>query len=1298
MSSTNKYQALITQLQKNDPNFVYLDLKDIDLTILQLEEIASKIQNNDFIGNVSWGKMPNSSSDFIQKIENKIILNNQNYKQHPSDFIHGLLSLHSYIDSKTQEKVTLEKAKYNQYLEDWKIFKIFSESKIGRYYAVAYVNDKTKQIVFAHRGITFEGWDLLKPDSPLKTHLKSILGGQIVAQQAAAYQTTQEITEYAKKHDYNLSFTGYSLGAWFAELSLYFAHQDFNYYKGKAITFDSPGSAKVIGSFKPNIISHKTHFDIRNLDITTYLSAPNFVNTSNSHIHKAYRLFPEITATEYSSKIINTLNKAIPIKNYISLLSLSSDLLTSMLDAFDPETGRPIKYEQIIDWPCIKYEPKDNTLGDKLFYFVPVNNTIKDLASDLADRGITATTLGSFLEVINQFVSGNVAIEQILEVYKHLENPEQLKGKNQFELSYQGHYRSQEVNLSEDVANINDKRNGDWYLCQLAELNLEVKEIPNLARKQLKIIKEQYEIEHKNDKDYIFIKSSNIKVDDLREQILRLVEVSHEAKKILKDRNVYSAGYIGSVNSNLPILSIHNLIHREEAFKQIDNALSKNSYVAISAFAGTGKTTLAKDYGRKQRDEAKKIVRFINADSAYKINEAYRQLAKELAIYITDKKEGEIIRLVCNKIANLNSNTLFIFDNVEAYKDIELYINGIMNIPKDKVQTIITTKNNKLSDDITNIELKPFNIKTAITYLENSLGNRFNNEDINDLIEELGNKDEVLPYSLSKAVAYFKKNKLLKVKDYLNFLRNNKDEQPETILLLEILEKSPVAWQMLQYSAYLDPDFISIDIFKKLFLVSEEKLQEPIKRLEELSLMNLIRQDEQAGLQLHGLVQFAVKRYADRHKEHAIDKKEVFVRLIEVLDNLFPSVTNEPSKDWENAKLIYPHVIKILNIHKLSKASLYKKVGYYNDHILCKFKESLEYHEEALKRYRVLYSGNHPYIVISLKNIGIAYQKLGQFSKALEYLEEALKIRQALYQADHPDIANSLNNVGLVYKDLDNISKGLEYFKKALEMKQKLYQIDHPTIITSLNNVNTVYDKLNHISKELRYKEEAFRMIKILYKGNHHYIILSFIDIGTVYRKLGDISKAKELHKQAYLMYVQTLGLKHSHTKNLESYIKIIAPKFIRNNETREFILQRGDFEEITLEVKQKIQKKVLNKIYTNAAKGKWSTGKFRFLGIWGAASYLCDKYLAKQLRDLSSAKNIETAKMLCFEAICLGAINHPNKDFICAVEFTKAYPELTQKITTEHPEYFIDGSILRACINDEAILNKLLQPLNSNS
>lgn len=81
----------------------------------------------------------------------------------------------------------------------------------------------------------------------------------------------------------------------------------------------------------------------------------------------------------------------------------------------------------------------------------------------------------------------------------------------------------------------------------------------------------------------------------------------------MKNRNAYSVNYTGSISSNLPTLSVYNLIRRENAFKQIDNALSKNSYVTISAFAGTGKITLAKDYSRKQIDDAKKIVCFINA-------------------------------------------------------------------------------------------------------------------------------------------------------------------------------------------------------------------------------------------------------------------------------------------------------------------------------------------------------------------------------------------------------------------------------------------------------------------------------------------------------------------------------------------------------------------------------------------------------------------------------------------------------------------------------------------------------------
>ncbi|WP_225981286.1 hypothetical protein [Rickettsia japonica] len=58
-------------------------------------------------------------------------------------------------------------------------------------------------MVLTSRGTTFEKLDLLKINSPFKAHFKSILGGQIVAQQAAAYEATKEITKYAEENNYN---------------------------------------------------------------------------------------------------------------------------------------------------------------------------------------------------------------------------------------------------------------------------------------------------------------------------------------------------------------------------------------------------------------------------------------------------------------------------------------------------------------------------------------------------------------------------------------------------------------------------------------------------------------------------------------------------------------------------------------------------------------------------------------------------------------------------------------------------------------------------------------------------------------------------------------------------------------------------------------------------------------------------------------------------------------------------------------------------------------------------------------
>ncbi|WP_103897439.1 hypothetical protein [Rickettsia fournieri] len=105
--------------------------------------------------------------------------------------------------------------------------------------------------------------------------------------------------------------------------------------------------------------------------------------------------------------------------------------------------------------------------------------------------------------------------------------------------------------MSVDIANTNNKDSSDWYLAQLSKLSIDKKEIPNLIKQQLKVIKELYEIKPQYGKYYIFTNLPKVKVDDLREQILRLIEVSREAKEVLEDCNAYTPNESIKVTENI---------------------------------------------------------------------------------------------------------------------------------------------------------------------------------------------------------------------------------------------------------------------------------------------------------------------------------------------------------------------------------------------------------------------------------------------------------------------------------------------------------------------------------------------------------------------------------------------------------------------------------------------------------------------------------------------------------------------------------------------------------------------------
>lgn len=94
------------------------------------------------------------------------------------------------------------------------------------------------------------------------------------------------------KKGYQLSFTGHSLGAYLAVLSVFYAHKDHDYFNVNAVTFESPGSIEMIKKMNTNVVAER--IALSEYDIVNYVSYPNLINTLDKHVGTLYHIKPKV--------------------------------------------------------------------------------------------------------------------------------------------------------------------------------------------------------------------------------------------------------------------------------------------------------------------------------------------------------------------------------------------------------------------------------------------------------------------------------------------------------------------------------------------------------------------------------------------------------------------------------------------------------------------------------------------------------------------------------------------------------------------------------------------------------------------------------------------------------------------------------------------------------------------------------------------------------------------------------------------------------------------------------------------
>jgi len=321
----------------------------------------------------------------------------------------------------------------------WKLLTTASNSKNG-YFGIAYLHPKYQQVVIAHRGTDSNNLVTLIKD--VDTDIRGVLFNKFVDQMSSAITFANKVVSVLQKiHqenkvDFELFFTGHSLGGWLAQITAFTTENlevigstflkkqkiqqreqhpsrtvqeiqdvqkvglaqinplNFQYikenvnkflkkdskrkkgdkhasstvqdnqevthnYHAHTVVFDSPGCKDMLSRKADELdvrLKGRSIFS-QHLDITSYLSAPNLINTCNKHVGTVYRIFTDLSDMGWKEK--ETI-----------LYNLATHSMDKIVQAFDLETGQvrkddkgELKIREVVDWPIsagLTYGPELN--------------------------------------------------------------------------------------------------------------------------------------------------------------------------------------------------------------------------------------------------------------------------------------------------------------------------------------------------------------------------------------------------------------------------------------------------------------------------------------------------------------------------------------------------------------------------------------------------------------------------------------------------------------------------------------------------------------------------------------------------------------------------------------------------------------------------------------------------------------------------------------------------------------------------------------------------------------------------
>lgn len=292
-------------------------------------------------------------------------------------------------------------------------------------------------------------------------------------------------------------------------------------------------------------------------------------------------------------------------------------------------------------------------------------------------------------------------------------------------------------------------------------------------------------------------------------------------------------------------------------------------------------------------------------------------------------------------------------------------------------------------------------------------------------------------------------------------------------------------------------------------------------------------------------------------------EQQIMDNNIIILDSLIPRIEEIFDNQWRKAnnsfdqlQYILENVSQVIDIpDSIELASLYDKLGRYNQYATNNHEAALRHYHLSLKVGQIVYENNHPEIIESLNNIGDSNLNLGKYNNALIYYTKALK----LIQHSPLELAMSFNRIGITYEKLGDYPESLKYLTKAKDLRIEVLGERHADVAFSLSNISFTQHKMGDHYLAFKNQEKAFELLIEILGPFNLYTSAIFNNIGIFYEELGRYDEALKCQLNALKIREKLFEEKHLYTAASLNNVGNVYRSINKNHEALEYQLKALD-------------------------------------------------------------------------------------------------------------------------------------------